>query len=272
MPPTRSTPTRGPSTSRSSSPRSTTSRTRRPASTTSTGRSSPSRRTRPASGSRRRARSRPSASPSKKADHTLLRIDFGSRLPAGSSRGMLLTFDITDPGGVPTRTTRIGPSLVAFGAWAYASEATAGSTVTVVFPAGYTIDARSDLLGKPTTNDAGRTVYKTARLAKPLTFFAYFVADRPSAFTETTRSVVGRRPGARRSRSAPGPTTRPGPNGPRASSSRACRSWPRRSACRGSPIGPSSCRRRSARPGRPTPVATTPMTRRSRSRTTPTRS
>ncbi|HEX5012950.1 MAG TPA: hypothetical protein VFV72_02235 [Candidatus Limnocylindrales bacterium] len=124
-----------------------------------------------------------------KADHTLLRIDFGKHLPAGSSRGMTLTFDITDPGGEPTRTTRIGASLVAFGAWAYASE-TGGSTVKVVFPPGYTIEARSDQLGEPTTDADGRTIYATGKLAQPLSFFAYFVADKPSAFSETTRTVV----------------------------------------------------------------------------------
>jgi hypothetical protein len=127
---------------------------------------------------------------SAKADHNLLRIDFGKRLPAGSSWGMTLTFDIKDPGGAPTRTTRIGASLIAFGAWAYASESTPGGTVTVVFPPGYTIDAKSDLLGKPTTDADGRTTYKTARLASPLSFFAYFVADRPSAFSESTKTVV----------------------------------------------------------------------------------
>jgi hypothetical protein len=126
----------------------------------------------------------------KKVDHTLLRIEFGKKIPSGSSRGMTLTFDIKDPGGAPTRTTRIGASLVAFGAWAYASESTPGSTVTVVFPPGYTIDARSDLLGKPKTDAAGRTTYKTAALAQPLAFFAYFVADKPSAFTESTRTVL----------------------------------------------------------------------------------
>ena len=131
----------------------------------------------------------------KKADHRLLRIDFGSRLGSGQARGMALTFDIKDPGGAPTRTTRVGTSLVAFGAWAYASEGTPGSTVTVVFPPGYTIDARSDLLHKPTTDGDGRTVYATGALAQPLAFFAYFVADRPSAFAASTRTVqVGGRP------------------------------------------------------------------------------
>src|SRR4029079_2336037 len=131
----------------------------------------------------------------KKADHTLLRIDFGSRLGSGQARGMALTFDIKDPGAARPRTTRGGTSLVAFGAWAYASEGTPGSTVTVVFPPGYTIDARSDLLHKPRTDGDGRTVYATGALAQPLAFFAYFVADRPSAFAASTRTVqVGGRP------------------------------------------------------------------------------
>lgn len=125
-----------------------------------------------------------------KADHTLLRIDFGKRLPAGSARGMSLTFDIVDPGGEPTRTTRVGPSLVAFGAWAYASEGTPGSTVTVVFPPDYTIEAKSDQLGEPTTDADGRTIFKSAKLAQPLAFFAYFTAERPSAFVESKRTVT----------------------------------------------------------------------------------
>src|SRR5262245_60802772 len=57
----------------------------------------------------------------KKKDHTLLRIDFGARLGGGQTRGIALTFDIRDPGGAPTRTTRIGSSLVTFGAWGDAS-------------------------------------------------------------------------------------------------------------------------------------------------------
>jgi hypothetical protein len=130
-----------------------------------------------------------------KPDHTLLRIDFGARLGSKATRGLQLTFDIRDPGGEPMRDTRIGTSLVTFGAWAYASEGTPGGSVTVVFPPGYSIDARSDQLGEPTTDAAGRTVYASGRLAQPLAFFAYFVADKPSAFTTSTRTVdVGGRP------------------------------------------------------------------------------
>ena len=124
----------------------------------------------------------------RKADHTLLQIDFGRRLPAGSSRTFTLTFDITDPGGAPTRDVRIGPSLVSFGAWAFASPETPGGSVTVAFPEGYSVEVQSDQLGEPTT-EAGRIVYASGRLANPLTFFAFFIADKPSAYTETRLPV-----------------------------------------------------------------------------------
>jgi hypothetical protein len=125
----------------------------------------------------------------RKADHTLLRIDFGGRLPAGASRAFGLTFDIADPGGAPTRQIRIGASLVTFPAWAFASDSTPGGTVTVTFPPGFNVEVQSDQLGEPTTDETGRIVYRTGTLAQPLAFFAYFVADRPNAYTETHRSV-----------------------------------------------------------------------------------
>ncbi len=125
---------------------------------------------------------------SAKADHTLLRIDFGRRLPAGSNRTFQLTFDIPDPGGAPTRETRIGESLVSFAAWAYASEETPGGNVTVVFPEGFDVDVQSEHLGEPTVDAEGRTIFTSGTLSAPLDFFAYFVADRPSAYVESTRS------------------------------------------------------------------------------------
>lgn len=122
-------------------------------------------------------------------DHTLLRIDFGRRLPAGSSRTFSLTFDLVDPGGAATRETRIGESLVSFGAWSFATPETPGGRVTVVFPAGYVVDVESGQIGAPSTDGAGRTVFTSGRLADPLAFFAYFVADRPSAYVESIRQV-----------------------------------------------------------------------------------
>ena len=126
---------------------------------------------------------------SAKADRTLLRIDFGGRLPAGSSRTFTLTFDIPDPGGAPAREVRVGASLVTFGAWAFASDSTPGGTVTVVFPPGYTIEVQTGDLGEPTEDDAGRTVFASGRLTEPLSFFAYFIAERPNDYAETARVI-----------------------------------------------------------------------------------
>ena len=43
-------------------------------------------------------------------------------------------------GGAATRDLRIGDSLVSFPVWAYATDATPGSTVSVVFPAGFDVE------------------------------------------------------------------------------------------------------------------------------------
>ena len=122
--------------------------------------------------------------------YTLLRIDFGKQLGAGGTRSFKLTFDLTDPGGAATRTTRIGTTLVTFGVWGFGSAGTPGGTVSVVFPAGFAVDVASPELGKPATDAAGNITYATARLANPLTFFAYFVANRPGAYKETTLRVT----------------------------------------------------------------------------------
>ena len=121
--------------------------------------------------------------------YTLLRIDFGKQLAAGASRTFNLAFDITDPGGAPTRTTRIGQSLVTFGAWGFGSEGSPGGSVTVVFPPGFAVDVTAAGLGGPIADAAGNAVFSTGRLANPLAFFAYFVADRPGSYTETVLQI-----------------------------------------------------------------------------------
>ncbi|MBA2381482.1 MAG: hypothetical protein H0V73_05155, partial [Chloroflexi bacterium] len=121
--------------------------------------------------------------------YTLLRIDFGKQLAAGATRRFSLTFDIKDPGGAPTRTTRIGASLVSFAAWGFGSGGSPGS-VSVQFPAGFSVDVDAPHLGKPVTDSAGTVSFTTGRLANPLAFFAYFVADRPNAYKETKIQVT----------------------------------------------------------------------------------
>ncbi len=132
----------------------------------------------------------PTVSVQKRAStYTLLRIDFGKQLGAGASRQFRLTFDIADPGGAATRSTRIGTTLVSFGAWGLGIAGSPGGSVSVVFPPGFSINVDASLLGKPTTDSAGNTTYATGALASPLTFFAFFVADRPGAYKETTLRI-----------------------------------------------------------------------------------
>jgi hypothetical protein len=123
-------------------------------------------------------------------DYTLLRINLGRRLFSKKSANYRLTFDLKDQGGSSTRDVRVGDSLASFPVWAYASDDTPGSRVSVVFPKGYTIDVEVGDLPAPTTDEEGRSVYKTGKLDKPLDFFAYFVADRPGAYDENEISTT----------------------------------------------------------------------------------
>ncbi len=124
--------------------------------------------------------------------YTVLAITFGTDLYSGQSLKLRLQFDLPDPGGPATRDVRIGPSLVTFPVWAFASEGTSGSSVTVTFPPGYAVQVLSGTLLPPTTAANGSTVFRTGPLARPLDFYAYLSADRPAALVSSTlRTTVG---------------------------------------------------------------------------------
>jgi hypothetical protein len=124
---------------------------------------------------------------------TILKLGLGTRLFSGKSATYTLRFDLVDTGGASTRDLRIGDSLASFPVWAYASDSTPGSSVTVVFPPGYQTSVEAGSIPTPTTDPAGRTIYSTGALSTPLTFFAYLVGDRPGAYAERslTASVGG---------------------------------------------------------------------------------
>ena len=210
-----------------------------------------------------------------KPDHTLLRIDFGQRLPAGTTRTLQLTFDLPDPGRRRRpATSGSGRRLVAFPVWAFASDRTPGGSVERRLPGGLRRRRRARQLGEPDDRRRRPDVSPRAHASPSrLTFFAYVVADRPGAYTETTRPRRGRRRGRSTSRSAPGPTI---PVGPKRVGGLLERGLPalgdgdraavaRRAAAR---------RRRGGQPhDRPaTPAASTPRPAGSRSPTTPIRS
>ena len=120
---------------------------------------------------------------------TLLTIHLAKKLAAGKSTTIRLSFELPDPGGKPTRSVRIGPSIAAFPVWAYGTAGTPGSTVTVRFPVGFKVSAVTGRLGKPTTAADGTTSLSSPVLADPMTLSGYVLADRPGAYAETSLDV-----------------------------------------------------------------------------------
>ena len=118
------------------------------------------------------------------ATYTLVELDLAQRLYSGKSATYRLVFDLVDSGGTATRDTRVGTSLVAFPVWAFATDSTPGSTVRVVFPAGFQVQVESGDIPAPTTAADGTVTFQTAKLTTPLTFFAYLVADRPASYAD----------------------------------------------------------------------------------------
>ena len=120
---------------------------------------------------------------SKTAGYSLLKLNFGTQLASGKSLVLTLHFDIRDAGGAPDRAVRISPSIVSFTAWAFATAGTPGSSVTVRFPAGYTVVVGRGPLSGPTKDSTGRAVWTSGPLTAPLTFIADFSADRPGDYS-----------------------------------------------------------------------------------------
>ena len=162
---------------------------------------------------------------------TLLRIGFGTKLYSGRSLGLRLTFDLPDPGGSADRDVRIGDAIATFPVWAFGSTDTPGGSAAVVMPAGYRVEVLRGPLSGPTPGANGAQVYSSGRLARPLDFFAYVLADRPGAYA-TTRvdlTVAGQRlPVVVRH----GATMRRSGSGRRRSFVPACRSSGSGSGCR----------------------------------------
>jgi hypothetical protein len=124
------------------------------------------------------------------ADYTLLSMAFGQRINSQTSASFTLQFDLPDPGGDPGRDVRVGTAFVSFPVWAFATDSTPGSTVRVVFPKGFTVVAEAGTLPESTTDAEGRTVFDTGPLEAPLDYFAYLVADAPSAYLASSRRAT----------------------------------------------------------------------------------
>jgi hypothetical protein len=133
----------------------------------------------------------PKAAVSKKtATYTIVQLDLAAKLYSGKSATYHLAFDLVDTGGDASRDVRIGTSLASFPVWAFATDSTPGSTVTVAFPAGYQVEVESGDIPAPTTDPDGLVFLRTGKLATPLTFFAYLVGDRAGSYSDRTVSAT----------------------------------------------------------------------------------
>ena len=121
--------------------------------------------------------------------HTLLLLRFGRRLAAGASVGLRLEFDLVDAGTPPDRDVRVSETLVTFSAWAFASDSTPGSSVTVGLPAGYVVTFPRGVLAGPVPDADGRETWASGPLEEATTFEAAIRATRPAEYVDSNRST-----------------------------------------------------------------------------------
>jgi hypothetical protein len=104
-------------------------------------------------------------------------VTFNQRLYAGQNTAFNLGFDIKDPGGSTDRDLRIGQDLLSFPVRGFGSPGTPGSSVQVVFPAGY---AAQEQFGSLTsaTDSTGQTVFSSGQVPDPAALNSWFTATR----------------------------------------------------------------------------------------------
>src|SRR4029079_16724857 len=121
--------------------------------------------------------------------YTSLKLDFGANLGAGKTTRLTLRFDIRDEGGDASRPVRISRSLVTFGAWAFATPSTPGSTVLVQLPTGYRVSIGRGPLSGRTSDTSGHDQWASGRIEAPLAYVADVTADRPTGYLESPLQV-----------------------------------------------------------------------------------
>jgi hypothetical protein len=118
-------------------------------------------------------------------------IGFPQKLYSGQSVTFGLAFDVVDSGGEPDRDLRVSQDVVSFPISAFGSVDTPGSSVSVVFPAGFSVQELGNLTSQ--TDSAGRTVFRSGTIADSTALTAWFTASASEASTRflTSQIVVG---------------------------------------------------------------------------------
>ncbi|HJX67401.1 MAG TPA: tetratricopeptide repeat protein [Candidatus Limnocylindrales bacterium] len=105
-------------------------------------------------------------------------VGLGQRLYSGQSGSVELQFDLVDPGGSPDRDLRISRNLFSFPVWAFGSPGTPGSSVTVVFPSGFTVQEEFGGLTRSVFG-SGEVVFASGTLDDSTDLSAWFTAVQP---------------------------------------------------------------------------------------------
>ena len=108
----------------------------------------------------------------------VLSVGLAQRLYAGQTGTFNLAFDLVDSMGSTDRDFRISGNVISFPVWAFGSPNTPGSTVTVSFPPGFTVQEEFGGLSQA-PSDSGRTVFTSGPLPDATELDAWFTAVKP---------------------------------------------------------------------------------------------
>ncbi|HEX7612467.1 MAG TPA: hypothetical protein VF371_06795, partial [Candidatus Limnocylindrales bacterium] len=121
----------------------------------------------------------------------VLDVAFDRRLYSGQNVSFELRFDLIDSGNSTDRDLRIDRDLMSFPVTAFGTQGTPGSSVSVVFPAGFTVQQDFGGLIR-TTDGSSEAVFVAASLPDATALNAWFTASRPvpaSDFLERVTAV-----------------------------------------------------------------------------------
>ena len=119
-------------------------------------------------------------------------VAFPQRLYSGQRGSFGLEFDVVDSGGSTDRDLHIGQDIVSFPVSAFGSPGTPGSSVTVIFPAGFAVQEQfGDLTS--TTDSLGETVFSSGSVPDATAVNAWFAAARsvPASDFRVRYATVG---------------------------------------------------------------------------------
>lgn len=121
----------------------------------------------------------------------VLDVSFEQRLYSGQTVSFDLNFDLVDGGSSTDRDLRIDHDVMSFPVTAFGTQGTPGSSVSVVFPAGFTVQQDFGQLTRR-TDASNRVLFAASSLPDATTLNAWFTATRPvpaSDFLERDMAV-----------------------------------------------------------------------------------